>query len=347
MNQLPTLIEYLLLNHDYVVIPGFGTFIVQQMDAQRNETEEAFLPPYRSVRFNAELTQADGLLSDALRNIFKVSLKEADQMLSTWTDDLIQTLEDSGCEEFGALGIFTKEDDGSIVFTAQEAGVTTPEYYGLDAFHFSEVSSVGRARIVPITASMESDDEAITIRINRRIANFFVTACAAILLFVVFNSPLADDNALETQSHAPEWIVSHTNKAVKTEHNSVPSPTVNTRPIIKDTPSQTLENLATTAEPVESSEPAELAQPIQQPVVEEPATPEYCIVMASAISLSNAEKFVTRLKDNGFESARIINNGKMVRVVVGHYPNEHEAAVAVRDIHQRSKEFRSAWVHAL
>ena len=34
MNQLPTLVEYLLLNHDYVVMPGVGTFIVQQQDAR-------------------------------------------------------------------------------------------------------------------------------------------------------------------------------------------------------------------------------------------------------------------------------------------------------------------------
>ena len=69
MNQLPTLIEYLLLNHDYVVIPDLGTFIVQLQDARRNEAEEAFLPPIRSVRFNTELIHSDDLLVNSIAAI--------------------------------------------------------------------------------------------------------------------------------------------------------------------------------------------------------------------------------------------------------------------------------------
>ena len=102
MNQLPTFIEYLLLGHDYVVIPGLGTFIVQQMAARRNEEEEAFLPPYRSVRFNTELKYGDDLLVNAIEKLHKCTRNQAEQKLVTWVNEFTQTLEDTGYADFGA-----------------------------------------------------------------------------------------------------------------------------------------------------------------------------------------------------------------------------------------------------
>lgn len=333
MNQFPTLVEYLLLHHDYVVIPGLGTFIVQQMDARRNEDEEAFLPPYRSVRFNSDLTQGDNLVLDTIGEIYQTTQSHADQIMATWVNDFKQTLEDSGCVEFGAIGIFTLEENGTIMFSSQMAGVTTPEYYGLDAFHFTEIEPVNKPLKVR-AASMEADDKAIIIRINRNIANFVVAACAAVLLFMVFNLPMSEQGALEQRSSALEWFI-HQSK----ESGKPAMPTA----------IQT-ETTATTAAPVEKtsesvSPEAETTAATPSVAEQETTGEEYCIVMASAIPQSNAERYVERLKQDGFISARIITTGKMLRVVVGHYPTEQEAADAVRDIHHKSSNYRTAWVH--
>ncbi len=325
MNQFPTLIEYLLLNHDYVVIPGLGTFIVQQVDAQRNEVEEVFLPPFRSVRFNRELSQDDVMVLHAMEEIFSISFQEADQMLGSWVTGFMQNLEETGHMDFGAIGSFTLDDDGSMIFKAHESGVTTPDFYGLDAFHFDVVEpNAPKARIVPLAASMEADDEAITIRINRRIANFFVAACAAILLFVVFNeSSITNINNATQRSTFKELmiptVVHHDTKVEnKPTHTSV-TDAEKPQPAIENT------HIAPQAAPAD----------------------EYCIVMASAISRQNAENFVTRLSNNGFVSARVLSKGNMVRVVVGHYINETDAQNAAREIRQRGKDFKSAWVYHL
>ena len=334
MNQFPTLVEYLLLNHDYVVIPGLGTFIAQQMDARWNEEEEAFLPPYRSVRFNTELPQTDDLLLKSMEEIFNLTPIQADQLLTTWLSDFNQMLEDNGCVEFGAMGDFTIEDDKTLLFTSQIAGVTTPAFYGLDAFHFSKTIPAPKAKIVPLAASMESDDKAIVIRINRRIANFVVTACAAVLLFMVFNLPMPENTALQQRSSALEWLIRNTEK------NDVQQPVIANSQTETKQPASKLTlttETATTEHPAKQSEAA--------PQAEEAAN--YCIVMASAISQANAERFVEHLNNDGFESARILKTGNMIRVVVGQYVTENEAANAARDIRQRSGKYRSAWVYRL
>ena len=318
MNQLPTLVEYLLLNHDYVVMPGVGTFIVQQQDARWDAEEEAFLPPYRSVRFNAELTQDDTLLLDSVGAIYRTGRDQAAQMLTTWVADFQQQLEDEGYAEFGAIGDFSREDDGMLLFRPHESGVTTPEFYGLDAYHFSQQAEPRRAKTVPLAASMEADQEAITIRINRNIANIVVAACAAILLFMVFSLPGQDDGR-QLRSSLREMLV----------------PTVSLHSSAKAEAPQ--------AQAQEAPKPA--AAPTAVPAVGQEG--EYCIVLASAVPMKNAREYVGLLTERGFLSARVVESGRMVRVVVGHYPTEEAAQEGARDVRSRSDEYSGAWVMQL
>ncbi|MBR1788764.1 MAG: SPOR domain-containing protein [Bacteroidaceae bacterium] len=350
MNQFPILIEYLLLNHDYVVIPTLGTFIVQQMDARRNEDEEVFLPPYRSVRFNAELVQDDGLLRTSICSIYNVSDEQAGQMLGTWIDEFTQMLDDEGCIDFGTIGLFTRDKADNLIFQPQESGVTTPDYYGLDAFHFRELQQAPRAKVVPMAASMEADEKEITIRINRRIANFAVAACAAFLLFVVFNLPPMQDQKQELRSSLKELFVpsSHTPAAEHKTTTAAPSSkTVETNKTAKETtgtrPATSGEAKAGATADMPAQVPAEKTEPqsASQPAAEN----GYVIVLASAIPERNAQKYVCTLAQRGFVSARIVKSGSMLRVVVGRYASEGEASEAAREIRRKNSEYKSAWVH--
>ena len=59
-------IEYLLLEHDCVIIPQLGGFFAQDMPSEWIEEEALFLPPYRTVHFNESLCRGDSLLVDSL-----------------------------------------------------------------------------------------------------------------------------------------------------------------------------------------------------------------------------------------------------------------------------------------
>ena len=65
MIELSTHIEYLLLHHDEVSVPGLGTFTVREMSSKRVDEEGIFLPPYRTVSFkgNELETGEDFILS--------------------------------------------------------------------------------------------------------------------------------------------------------------------------------------------------------------------------------------------------------------------------------------------
>ncbi len=380
MNSLPTLIEYLLLTHDYVVVPGMGTFIAQQTAAHRNDEEEAFLPPVRSLRFNAGLNHEDNLLPDSIKSIYNTTPEQAEQMLTVWVSEFAQALEDEQELEFGTLGIFTRERNGSLVFTSHESGIASPDFYGLDAFHMSEVQPERRAKIVPMTATMETSEKEITIRINRRIANIFVAACAAILLFLVFNSPIPGSAGIEQRSSVRELLMGKFDseahslpvEAPKTESPKtktiVKHITVYKMPEVKKPEQPAAESAAPEVvanEPV-SIEPsvapkapaqkapaqkapvAEVTAKVEKttPVVSEPVqqNPQYCIVMASAISRKNAENYAAKLREQGFNNPRVHASNKMVRVVVGNYSSESEAYNVAETMRRSSDEYGSVWV---
>lgn len=330
MNQFPALIEYLLLNHNYVVIPGLGTFIAQPTEAQRNEQEEAFLPPVRLVRFNADLIHDDNLVATSIAAIYKTDVEQACKLLTTWVDEFHQTLEDNGCLEFGAIGVFGRENNGDITFTSQESGVMTPEYYGLDSFHFSEVKQEKRAKTVPLVASAETSEKEITIRLNRRVVNGLVAACAAILLFIVFLNPMPESHR-EVKSSLRELFV-----PVEMDAN----PVVDANPDLASVEAVDHASGQISATPLSP-------KPIDTATQSSNATGEYCIVLASAISQENAERYVKTLTDRGFLSARVVVTGNMTRVVVGHFQNEDEANASAREIRSRSSEYQGAWVHHL
>ena len=71
-------IELLLLEHDCVIVPGFGGFIANHVEAQYSgEQEQLFLPPYRTIGFNQQLKVNDGLLLQSYMAAYDASYPAA------------------------------------------------------------------------------------------------------------------------------------------------------------------------------------------------------------------------------------------------------------------------------
>jgi hypothetical protein len=60
--QLNKQIIDLLFEHDCVIIPGFGGFVAQYSSASFEEISQSFVPPSKSILFNKNLINNDGLL---------------------------------------------------------------------------------------------------------------------------------------------------------------------------------------------------------------------------------------------------------------------------------------------
>lgn len=327
MKALSLHIERLLLHHDCVVVPHFGAFVVHESAATRSEHENIFFPPSRLVRFNPDLVQDDHLLVEAVRKEQNSSLSEAKRTTQAMVLDLRSQLLADGQVDFGTIGVFTQDDDGQISFSSCQAGVTTPRYYGLDAFTMPRLTNLSPQ---PISSNAHSRHNAtvrpfhhnddITIRISRRSLRNVAAAAAIAILCVIFTSPFQMSNVKGGQasvfSTAPN--VENMQQPKAKEQLAATDPLVNEE--------------ATTAENATTIE--------EKAAVEAP----YAVVLASQVSRKNAEAFVQRLQEMGYANARVHDNGKMLRVIIDGLATETDAANLAHQLHLLGGDYAAAWV---
>lgn len=115
MYNLSLHIEYLLLRHDCVVVPGFGAFINVRHPARFDASARTWLPMTREVRFNAALSHDDGLLASSYARKNEVPFEEGREILRRDIASLRETFGTDGEVTLGKLGIFRLDEDSQAV----------------------------------------------------------------------------------------------------------------------------------------------------------------------------------------------------------------------------------------
>ncbi|MBP5770218.1 MAG: SPOR domain-containing protein [Bacteroidaceae bacterium] len=337
MNSLSHHIECLLLDHECVVVPHFGAFVTMDCASTRVEAEELFFPPLRVVRFNPDLIEDDGLLVESVRATLHLGETEAKREIQKMVLELRQQLLSDGQVDFGSLGNFTQDDDGHVGFSACQAGAVTPCLFGLDAFSMPRLSTIQRTTKKPSLKVKETDsDDAETIRITLRFSRRairYVTATAAVLLMgILFATSTGDLGQRSNQA------------------SLLPPTTEQTAPVVAKPITEKVGAIVKEEVPKAEAQTPEQTEEIPAPVQEEPEkvqSSSFVVVLASNISQKNAERYANDLQMRGFSNARILDNGKMLRVVLDGYQTESEAYQQKVRLNQQGREFADVWVMKL
>lgn len=349
MNILFDHIEHLLLNHPCVIVPQFGAFVTMECASTRAEGEEVFFPPLRIVRFNPDLVADDGLLVKSVRETYRLNEGEAKRKIQKAVLDLRQQLLADGQVDFGSIGLFSQDEDGHVSFAACQAGIVTPQFFGLDAFAMSKLSSRQRAntklQVQRTLPEEESDRHNITIRISRKLVRYVAATAAAIILGVLFSVPVneytqqasvfpsetaskpAAAPVAPKQAKAKAKVAQPSSETRLSESANSPSRISNSPSQVENTPSQV------------SNAPSQMVKKAEEKKLE-----GYCVVLASNVSQRNADRYVADLQQRGYSNASVYDNGKMLRVVLTGFTDESQAATEKTRLNKLSKEFASAWV---
>lgn len=117
MEHLALHIEYLLLRHDCVILPGFGAFINVRIPARFDAASGKWYPMAREVRFNSVIIQDDGLLTNSYARKYSLPFNEARILLDSDLKEFAGMLDEDGEVTIGKLGTIAKGDDNTIRFT--------------------------------------------------------------------------------------------------------------------------------------------------------------------------------------------------------------------------------------
>lgn len=342
VNELERHIEVLLLENDCVIVPNFGGFMTHHVDARFDASDESFLPPFRTLGFNPQLKMNDSLLIHSYIDAYNLSYPEAMQRVADEVDSLWEQLRTDGYYELNNIGTLALNDNGNIEFTPNEAGILTPDYYGLSSFEMHQlkketiIDQAPLPALQPETAKEEkeeeekasvlaidesADDEGSTITLRVAWIRNAVAIAAAILAFFLITTPVSNE---------PVGLQQANMASLQPVQKPQPQPAVATTDSVK----------------VDSVE----AEP-QQPEPQEPvatsltdaATEYYTVVLASQVSKANALLFIEQLQKQGYTGARLYTRNKVNRVVFGHYASESEAYQMVNKFRDH-EEYDLAWV---
>lgn len=111
MYKLALHIEYLLLHHDCVVLPGIGAFINVRHSAFYDEETQQWIPMTREVRFNSALKHDDGLLATSYARKDGLEFNQAREILREDLNRLKSSLKEDGEVTIGNIGILSQKEE--------------------------------------------------------------------------------------------------------------------------------------------------------------------------------------------------------------------------------------------
>lgn len=347
MTELERHIAKLLLDNDCVIVPGFGGFMAHHIAASYDEKNHIFLPPTRTVGFNPRLTMNDSVLAQDYVSCYDLSYPEALKRIESEVDEFRQMIlgEDGGHELCGIGRLYALEN-GEYDFIPNDNGITTPATYGFQAFEldtlpatesasestpaasaadirktepspFAAYSPIAEA--APSTVHNEEEEaEQPTLSINIPVKMLRHMAAACIVLFVMLSIPsrLGDASTGTTSQSAidAKWL-----------YKIMPKEMTSGKP-----------------ESLVASEEATQAKADGQ-ADESDALPYYTIVLASRVSLKNAQHYVDKLHQQGMAEASVCRHNGFTKVIYRKFASRAEANRALSRLKVDSS-FADSWI---
>ena len=353
-------IEILLLDNDCVIVPGLGGFTAHHVEARFDESDDVFLPPLRTLGFNQQLKINDSLLVQSYIEAYDISYPEALRRIEGEVEELRQRLANDGYYEMTDIGVLEMNEDGNIIFTPCEAGILTPELYGLSSFEIQPLmaeestTSASSTQVqkpnvepTPITTTVfdqvgqkeetsandagqdtDTDEDAektICIKVSW-LRNAGIAAAAALLLFFVI-FPISH-SGLKNVNIGDFNGTSFFSKLMPKDSQMNNINISEIKASVKDSSRQSVKD--SVKDSIKGIEPKVKSD-------------TFCIVLASCIPQKNAERYVEQLHKKGFDKAYAMVNNKMVRVIYGNYTSETDAYNDLQKIRSKD-EFEQAWI---
>jgi hypothetical protein len=317
-------ISELLFEYDCVVIPGFGGFIGNYMPARIQATYHTFFPPFKSILFNSNLKQNDGLLAVRVSQGEKMSYSEALFSIRSLVNNWNRQLDSGFTIEIDQVGKLFRDREGNLQFEQSGEINFLAESYGLSSIISPAIKRQGPGRklekkILRFAGSPSH---------NRRYIPKVLKWAALIALPIGTAAFFGISNLEKIKSLS----VAYSGMLFSNSSPVVVKRTPLVRPVFKPKP-ETVK-----VSPV-LSEPAKQEPVIVKPSLEKP----FAIIVGAFKFLENAEGLVSDLRSKGYDAA-ITGQTKtgLYRVSLNSFADKNEAFEQLALV--RSKEFSSAWL---
>ncbi len=163
MNELSQHIEYLLIEHDCVALPGLGGFVAHYSEATWDERNHTFQPPVRHIGFNPQIKLNDGLLEQSYMEVYGTDFGDAQKRVRRGVEQLKEQLFEEGQAELPNVGELRMSIRGTYDFTPYDHRLISPWLYGLGVLEIDQLAEVTADDTLSQTLEVTSDREEVAV----------------------------------------------------------------------------------------------------------------------------------------------------------------------------------------
>ena len=138
-NTIEHYISQLLYTNDCVILIGFGGFVCSNTTSKLNRQTGLLTPPNRSILFNNQLIDNDGLLINQIAKTEEISQERAKDLVLKFVEKNTTNLKKYRSLRFKKIGLFTLKNDNTIVFTQDLANNYNLDSFGMQSAVFTSV----------------------------------------------------------------------------------------------------------------------------------------------------------------------------------------------------------------
>ena len=347
-------ISSLLFDHECVIVPGLGGFVSNYTPARIHPVQHLFQPPYKTILFNPELKNNDGLLANFIAKNEKISFSDALAITSEFSRNTLSDINSGKRIKLEQIGVLYAGNEGRLLFDQDEKVNYLKASYGLSSFISPMISRKYRKVYKkPETKYINRHEPGNTK--NRKQA--VVWALALIPLFLIFGWILIETQMWKDLSRSETSFVPAISEQIadsgptENEESNIENPELTE---IKSIPIKTEEasfipDLNNTETPKEVAPEPEVKVEIK---VETPHQPPpqniqqkmYYIIGGSFKSIENAESLILSYQERGYDKSCVIGqaaNG-FHRVSISAYLRKNDAITELNIVRENLNP--DAWV---
>lgn len=313
-NSIEYYISQLLYKNDCVILMNFGGFVCSSISANLNKKTGILTPPSKSILFNSQLKDNDGLLINHIAQAENISQENAKLNLLKFVNQNLKNLNKFKSCRFKEIGLFTLNSDGNIIFTQD-----LKRNYNLNAFGFQDVIN---NKITRDNSEIIEESLKLIKQKNNFTAKRLLKAAAIIIPLIGLSflsitqedrinniyTQIANVNPISFKKDNVTVLKDQSNKEIKIKQEIQPE-------IINN----------------------EVSQVFKEVII--PNQKFYIIAGAFSIE-KNANKLKNRLNSWNYNSS-IIKNDKMMRVSYDSFDSKEQALISLSKIR---KENPQAWI---
>lgn len=345
MNVLISHIEYLLTQHDCVIIPGFGGFVLRYQAAAFS-ADSTITPPGKIASFNASLTHNDGLLANSLMREKNIPFSEAMILIEAEVHAMHSRLQQGLSENLNSLGTLQMGEEGELIFTPSEQNLFDLSIYGFSPLNITPIVNQSAA-VEEEKAEEVAKPDVVMVPVNMRVLRRVCAVAILIVGFLCVSHPL--EQGIITQHYASLISSSLLEKAIVPNLSYVETDEVVDS--IDSLPSDVF--VSETEEVVDIALPiaeVEQAQPVEviQEVVQEKVAPmkRYYIVVGSFPTQKQAQQRISYLTKKGVEGVQYLVKDRKYRLYINTFTNKVEANAFLEKFKATHPDFADAWLLA-